>query len=106
HKGSGVRTQRWRLVNGTELYDIPADPGQKRNVAAKHPEVLKELNAAYDAWWDSLAPYLQNEDLPWVEPGEYHMQKRYRAQLKEKGIPDWAPEPLEPLASNTNENKP
>ena len=52
------------------------------------------MSTAYDSWWDTLTPYLQNEDLPWVEPGEYHMQKRYRAQLKEKGIPNWAPEAL------------
>ena len=92
HKGSAVRTQRWRLVNGTALYDISADPGQKKNVAAQHPEVLKKLSAAYDIWWDSLTPFLDNEDLPWVKPGNYHMQKRYRAQLEAKGIPDWAPD--------------
>jgi arylsulfatase A-like enzyme len=92
YKGCAVRSQRWRLVHNTELYDISADPSQKNNVAAQHPEVVKEMSTAYDTWWDTLTPYLQNEDLPWVEPGEYHMQKRYRAQLKEKGIPDWAPD--------------
>ena len=85
---------RWRLVHNTELYDISADPGQKKNVADQHPEVVAEMSTAYDTWWHTLTPYLQNEDLPWVEAGKYHMQKRYRAQLKEKGIPEWAPEPL------------
>jgi arylsulfatase A-like enzyme len=49
-----VMTQRWRLV-GKELYDLPADPGQKKDVAAKHPEVVKELRAGYDAWWKSIS---------------------------------------------------
>ena len=47
-----VMTDRWRLVNGKELYDIPADPGQKRNIAKKHPEVVSTLRQAYltDFW--------------------------------------------------------
>ena len=96
HKGCAVRSQRWRLVNDTELFDISADPGQKNNIAAQHPEVVKELRAAYDAWWDTLGPLLINEDKPATEPGDYYMQKLYRTQLKEKGIPNWAPEPLTP----------
>jgi len=50
---SAVMTDRWRLVNGKELYDIQADPGQKKNVAADHPNVLAKLRTAYEAWWKS-----------------------------------------------------
>ena len=32
-----VMWKKWRLVKGEELYDIAADPGQKTNVAEKHP---------------------------------------------------------------------
>jgi len=49
-----VMTDRWRLVNGKELYDIQADPGQKTDVAEKHPEVAKRLRAAYEAWYDDI----------------------------------------------------
>jgi hypothetical protein len=31
-------------------------------VAARHPEVVKELDAAYDQWWDSVLPCMVNED--------------------------------------------
>jgi arylsulfatase A-like enzyme len=48
---SAVMTDRWRLVNGTALYDMPADGGQKNDVAAAHPEVVKRLRAAYEKWW-------------------------------------------------------
>ena len=48
-------TDRWRLVNGKELYDIPADPGQKTNVADKHPEVVARLRKAYEAWWTDVS---------------------------------------------------
>ncbi|HUT94041.1 MAG TPA: arylsulfatase [Thermoguttaceae bacterium] len=50
-----VMTERWRLVGGKELYDIEADPGQKRDVAAEQPEVVGKLTAAYEGWWQSLS---------------------------------------------------
>ena len=53
-KQTAVMTQRWRLVNGNELYEIAADPGQQANVAAQHPDVMSSLTLAYDRWWDSL----------------------------------------------------
>jgi len=53
---TAVMTERWRLVNGKELYEIQADPGQKNDVATAHPDVMARLTAAYDRWWDSLKP--------------------------------------------------
>lgn len=53
---SSVMTDRWRLVNEKELYDIQADPGQIKNVAAEYPGVVKYLTAEYEKWWDSLTP--------------------------------------------------
>ncbi|MGC1272446.1 MAG: arylsulfatase [Planctomycetaceae bacterium] len=50
-----VMTQRWRLVNGEELFDINEDPGQKRNVATEHPEIVKELRDAYERWWEHVS---------------------------------------------------
>jgi arylsulfatase A-like enzyme len=58
-KQSAVMTSRWRLVNGSELYDIQADPGQQRNVAAEHPEVIARLRAFYEDWWTELEPTFQ-----------------------------------------------
>ena len=49
-------TQRWRLIDGKELYDIQADPGQQTDVSAQHPEVTARLTAAYDAWWEDISP--------------------------------------------------
>ena len=30
---------------------MEADPGQKEDIAAKQPEVMKALSSAYEAWW-------------------------------------------------------
>ena len=53
---SSVMTSQWRLVNGKELYDIDADPGQKTDLAADKPEVMEKLTGAYDAWWADIEP--------------------------------------------------
>jgi hypothetical protein len=34
-----------------ELYDMAADPGQKQDVAAQHPEVVSTLKRKYEEWW-------------------------------------------------------
>jgi hypothetical protein len=47
-------TDRWRLV-GKELYDIQADPGQQNNVAGDFPQIVAELNAAYEDWWTDIS---------------------------------------------------
>jgi arylsulfatase len=72
-----VRSPRWHLVCDTpdrskrwQLFDVRADPGEKVDVAAGHPGVVRELEAAYDRWWDSVQPDLVNEDAvgPRVNP--------------------------------------
>jgi arylsulfatase A-like enzyme len=50
-----VMTERWRLVNGKELYDIRADPGQKKDVAGEHPGEVKRLRRAYEGWYSGLS---------------------------------------------------
>lgn len=57
---SVVMTERWRLLNGTELYDIESDPAQRRNVAAAHPKVINRLRKVYAAWWRDIEPRLES----------------------------------------------
>lgn len=63
-----VRNTRFTMVNrnagpaGWELYDLKADPGETTDVAARFPEVVKELAAAYDGWWNEVLPALENEN--------------------------------------------
>jgi arylsulfatase A-like enzyme len=52
---SAVMTDRWRLVNGEELYDMRADPGQKNDIASGNPTVVEELRSAYDNWWADVS---------------------------------------------------
>ncbi len=43
--------------------------------AAEDSEVAADFRKKYDAWWDSLPPFLVNEDLPEAKPGEFPIQK-------------------------------
>ncbi len=46
------------------LYDLKTDPAEKTDVAAQHPNVMRELTAAYDTWWVSVQTDLVNENAP------------------------------------------
>jgi len=69
YRNCRIREGQWSLVNvknrpdAWELYDIAADPGEQTDMAKEHPDVVKELAATYDAWWQSVQPDLVNEDL-------------------------------------------
>ena len=53
---SSVMTDRWRLVNGKELFDMQKDPGQKQDVASKNPQIVQRLTDFYEDWWNELQP--------------------------------------------------
>ena len=38
----------------TELYDLENDPDEEKNVAAIHPDIVKEMIASIDSWWQPL----------------------------------------------------
>jgi arylsulfatase A-like enzyme len=53
-KQSSVMDGDWRLVNGSELYNVSEDPGQQTNVAAQYPERVVEMNDFYNTWWEDV----------------------------------------------------
>ena len=52
---SSVMTDKWRLIDGEELYNMENDPGQQNNIAAEHPGVVAELRDEYESWWDYVS---------------------------------------------------
>jgi hypothetical protein len=44
-----------------QLFDVKADPGERKNVAQDFPEVVAQLEREFDQWWDSVQPQLVNE---------------------------------------------
>ena len=57
---AAVLWQSWRLVNGAELYDLQADPGQARDIAAEHPDTVRHLRDQYEEWWSALGGNLDD----------------------------------------------
>ncbi|MBC8152013.1 MAG: arylsulfatase [Bacteroidetes bacterium] len=55
NKPSAVMTDRWRLINNRELYDLPGDPAQQRDVAAQYPDTVRRLQQAYETWWTHVS---------------------------------------------------
>jgi len=52
-----ARKGNWKWHGGGEfeqLYDLSKDPGERRNVAWRNPEVTKEISSAYAAWEEML----------------------------------------------------
>jgi arylsulfatase A-like enzyme len=60
---SAVMTDRWRLINGKELYDMENDRAQLTDIALKFPDLVCSLRAEYEIWWDLVKPKF-NEDIP------------------------------------------
>ncbi|MDO8540041.1 MAG: arylsulfatase [Opitutaceae bacterium] len=63
-----VRTPRWHLVSvkggqqaAWELYDVIADPGETKDVAAQHRDVVTKLTSEYDKWWVAARAGMVNE---------------------------------------------
>ena len=54
YKNYTVMDNRWRLVNGKELYDMNNDLAQKHNVIMEHLDVAEKLSLAYESWWNSI----------------------------------------------------
>jgi arylsulfatase A-like enzyme len=53
-----VRRGRWKYLYDREmelLFDLEQDPGERRNLACRHPEVVKALRTALDAWEGQLS---------------------------------------------------
>ena len=81
-----VRSAKYRLVGKKQLYDMEADPGQRDNVIAEHPEVAEKMLAAYGKFWDEARPLMVNEGVPLAKERPYHVW--YAEQMAAGGIPE------------------
>ena len=54
-RNSALRTQRYKLINGTELYNLENDPSEREDLAAAEPQVLARLSGEYMAWFSDVS---------------------------------------------------
>ncbi|MBT3199208.1 MAG: arylsulfatase [Phycisphaerales bacterium] len=50
-----IMSGKWRLVGGKQLFDIKTDSGQRKDIAAQHPEIVKKLRATGDRRWTEVS---------------------------------------------------
>jgi hypothetical protein len=50
-----ARTQRYKLVNGKELYDLAEDPAESSDIAGKRPEIAARLRKATGDWFRDVS---------------------------------------------------
>lgn len=58
HEQRAVRSGRWKLLqDGSNFYlfDVSEDPGERHDLTAAHPELVRKLNAALDGWEKDVA---------------------------------------------------
>ena len=79
YRRSAIQNSRFSLVNNSELYDLKVDPGETTNIITEHPEVVAELRAVYEKWWEEVLPLLVNENL--VGPETNPMKELYWKQF-------------------------
>ena len=91
HAYSVVLTERWRLVNsdGQSLYDIQADPAQRNDVSAQHPDVVEKLRAAYMPFWDKVSPRMTPVRIDLGNPAENPTVLCSQDWYLPKGNPPW-----------------
>lgn len=86
---SYIMTERWRLIHGRELYDIEADPSQRKDVAADYPEVVKELWSHYEPYWQSAVKGMRPVRLDLGNPTENPVELCSQDWYMEQGNPPW-----------------
>ncbi len=110
---AAVRNTRYTLVSEAkrgpkatqephwQLFDVIADPAQSRDITAAKPEIVKQLSAVYDQWWDSLkGQYDINENA--IGPKLNPFAERYWKQFGGGPTPaDY--ERMDPLKAKTFE---
>ena len=90
-RNTAVMTDRWRLLNDSQLFDIRKDPAQQNNVAEQHPEVMQQLRATYDKMWASLAAeHAMFSPLVIGSEHENPVVLTSHDQMVETGLPCWS----------------
>ena len=88
---SVVLTERWRLVNHGDqfLFDIEADPAQRKDVSKEHPEVVKRLREAYQPFWDKVSPRMTPVRIDLGNPHQNPTELCSQDWHMKKGNPPW-----------------
>lgn len=69
YKTYAVMDEKWRLLNGNELYNVDEDLAQKNNLIDQYPEVAERLKVGYERWWDSFLAEKVDQRSSYIQVG-------------------------------------
>ena len=55
YRACAARTQQYKLVDGKELYDLDADPGETHDIAAANPQIVARMRRGYEDWFRDVS---------------------------------------------------
>jgi arylsulfatase A-like enzyme len=70
--GAAIRVGDWKLIEfyelgDAELYNLAADPGEQKNLAAEEPNRLQELREKLRHWQDELHARMPQPNPTWID---------------------------------------
>ncbi len=81
-----VRTVDYQLVSISKknqpewmLFDLRSDYGEQHDIAAQNPQIVAEMQGAFEEWWLSVVPMMVNEKAPL--PAENPFWTLYKKQF-------------------------
>jgi arylsulfatase A-like enzyme len=80
-----IRSGNWKLVaqkNRVELFDLGKDLSETTDLAAKHPKVVSELKAKYNAWLDEMAEPVSKQEKRWSPSAAAPAKKMSKEEKK------------------------
>lgn len=89
--------QRWKLINGKELYDLQVDSAESREISREHPELVRRLRGEYEKWLADVSA-TRGYDPPRIVVGSPHENPSLltrqdwrgpRASWAETGLGHW-----------------
>jgi arylsulfatase A-like enzyme len=83
----GMRSGKWKLVGvkeTVELFDLEADIGEMKDLAASHPEVLSEMQKIFDGWIGEMAEPVGGGPKVWVPGAESKAKNKNKMSKEEK----------------------
>ena len=88
YRSCAARSQRYKLVNGKELYDLVADPGEQHDIGAQHPDLVAQMRAGYQAWFRDVSS-TRGYDPPRIYLGTRHEDPVILTRQDWRGAQGW-----------------
>ena len=82
-----VRGGDWKLhsvKDQQQLFNLAEDPGEKVNLAAKHPEQINTLNTAFDKWIEQMVNPITGGSKRWGDRQEDKLTSRQRERQRKR----------------------